>query len=159
MSAKGARRLAAGILTAVAAIGLGGCCTLGLKCKAVDAVTVSAAANLNSCDGSNHSVTVRFYSLTSTDAFNRGDFDVMWNDEGKGLGDQKPAMKEIVVGPGQAAQVIQLARPKGCVALGIVANFCTQSPGCWYKLIKLEKGSARVRVNLEKVCLTATAQD
>jgi type VI secretion system VasD/TssJ family lipoprotein len=150
------------IVTALAlllATTVGGCCSLGLKsCTVTDEITVTAAANLNSCDGSNHSVALRIYSLTATDAFNRGDYDVAWTDEGKGLGDEKAGMKEFAVAPGQAAQQIRLARPKGTVALGVIANFCTQTPGCWYKVVKLEKGTTRVRINLEKVCLNVATR-
>jgi type VI secretion system VasD/TssJ family lipoprotein len=159
MTAKQTRTLAGALLLLGVAGWLGGCCTLGLRsCTVTDAITITGAGTLNSCDGNNHSVTVRIYSLTATDAFAKGDLDVIWADEGKGLGDQKAGLKEITVAPGQPAQEFQLARPKGCVALGVVANFCTQSPGCWNKLINLEKGSSRVLIKLEKVCLTATTQ-
>jgi type VI secretion system VasD/TssJ family lipoprotein len=152
-------RIAAACALLLAAAVTGGCCSLGLKsCTVADEITVTAAANLNSCDGSSHSVALRIYSLTATDAFNRGDYDVSWTDEGKGLGDEKAGLKEITVVPGQAAQLIRLARPKATVALGVIANFCTQTPGCWYKVVKLEKGTTRLTINLEKVCLNAATR-
>ncbi len=151
--------VAAALLLLAVAGWLGGCCTLGLKsCPVTDEITISSAANLNSCDGANHSVALRVYSLTATDAFNRGDYDLSWTDEGKGLGDQKAGLKELTVVPGQAAQRIELTRPKGTVAYGVIANFCTQSPGCWYKVVKLEKGKTRVRIGLEKVCLNVSTE-
>ncbi len=159
MSTRRSGRIAAAALLLIAAGGLGGCCSLGLKsCPVTDEITITSAANLNSCDGANHSVALRVYSLTATDAFNRGDYDLSWTDEGKGLGDQKAGMKELTVVPGQAAQRVALLRPKGTVALGVIANFCTQSPGCWYKTVKLEKGTTRVRISLEKVCLNVSTE-
>ena len=156
MSVRTGRALALGALVGVA-LGVGGCCTLGVRCSAKDVISVVGAAKLNSCDDPAASaVVVRIYGLRDAEVFDNAAFDRLWDEGGRALGDEVVAsVKELTVMPGEPAQELGLARGKGVTAIGVVVDFCDHKSGCWKKVVRLDKGSARIAIRLEKLCLTA----
>jgi len=155
MSVRIGRTLALGALLGLA-VGAVGCSLLGLGGAAKDAVSVVGAARLNSCDDpADHAVVVRLYGLRDVEAFNEAAFDRLWDDRGRALGEAVASVKELTVMPGEPAQQLALARGKGVTAIGVVADFCDHRAGCWKKVVRLDGGSARITIRLEKLCLTA----
>lgn len=156
MSVRTGKALALGALLAGLALGLGGCSMLGLGGAAKDAISVVGAARLNSCDDpADHAVIVRIYGLRDAEAFRDAAFEKLWDDRGRALGEVVASVKELTVMPGEPAQEFGLARGKGVTAIGVVADFCDHKSGCWKKVVPLGKGSARIAIRLEKLCLTA----
>ncbi len=155
MSVRIGRALALGTLLGLA-VGVSGCSMLGLGGAARDAFSVVGAARLNSCDDpADHAVVVRIYSLRDAEAFGEAAFDRLWDDRGRALGEAVASVRELTVMPGEPAQIFELARGKGVTAVGVVADFCDHRSGCWKKVVRLEGGSARIAIRLEKLCLTA----
>lgn len=155
MSVRTGKALALGALLGLA-LGVGGCCTLGVRCSAKDVISVVGAQSLNSCDDfAAYPVVVRIYSLRDAEAFGKAAFDQLWGDQGRALGGDVVSVKELTVMPNEPAQKFDLPRGKDVTAIGVVADFCKQNSGCWKTVVRLDKGSARIAIRLEKLCLTA----
>jgi type VI secretion system VasD/TssJ family lipoprotein len=156
MSVRIGKALALGALLGLT-LGVCGCSLLGLGGAAKDAISVVGATRLNSCDEptADHAVVVRIYSLRDAEVFRDAAFDRLWDDRGRALGEVVASVRELTVMPGEPVQEFGLARGKGVTAIGVVADFCDHKSGCWKKVVPLGKGSARIVIRLEKLCLTA----
>lgn len=156
MSVRIGKTLALGALLGLTLGVVGGCSMLGLGGAAKDAISVVGAARLNSCDDpADHAVIVRIYGLRDAEVFRDAAFDRLWDDRGRALGEVVASVRELTVMPGEPVQEFGLPRGKGVTALGVVADFCDHKSGCWKKVVPLGKGSARIAIRLEKLCLTA----
>ncbi|MBN2171376.1 MAG: type VI secretion system lipoprotein TssJ [Candidatus Krumholzibacteriota bacterium] len=123
-------------------------------CATTDRFQVSGATSLNACDGTgSHTVSLRIYSLAGTERFNQAEFDPLWDNDLVTLGEDKLGVVEKTVLPGRS-QSFEIKRQDGVVAIGIVANFCHLSPGCWKKLVPLEGGDVRLTIHLDKTCMS-----
>jgi len=137
------------------ALALGGCCSLPLggSCTVKDQVRLRAALSLNDCEGTgSHVVTLRLYSLSGTDAFAGADFGAVWLRAESTLGEELVEFSEHSLQPGEEI-VLTLPRDKKTRALGVVANFCDATPGCWKQSIVLTEDAADTTVKIAGTCL------
>lgn len=135
------------LLLAVAA--LAGCA------GTTDRVDITSSPRLNSCDESgSHAVILRIYSLRSADTFVEADFGALWENDRKVLGDDRIAVQDHTVIPGAGEVRVPIPREEGVAVIGLVANFCRLTPGCWRKVVELKKGSTQIVVNLDGTCLS-----
>jgi len=126
----------------------------GGPCETTDQIEIAASNQLNSCDDSGqHAVTLRIYGLKNSDTFRDAGFDQLWDDDLKTLGDDRINVVEKTVLPGQQL-VLPILREKDVKALGIVANFCEINPGCWHKVITLDKDASKQKLYLDRTCLS-----
>jgi type VI secretion system VasD/TssJ family lipoprotein len=151
-----ARSLVVLLLLAGAATTLGGCCSLPLlgSCAVKDELQLSASSTLNDCGGrGSRPVTVRVYGLKGQDAFARADLETIWLQQKTALGADLVGVSERTLRPGDA-MTLTLPRAAGTRYLGIVANFCDATPGCWRQVVTLPEKAVAAKVELAGTCMS-----
>ncbi len=140
------------LVALVCVLGLGGCCSLGIKtCTTTDKLVLVGDRNLNNCnDTSSIPVTVRVYYLKHKETFLRSSFDELWRDA-------EVTLKSDIIGSERSATVtpggevlLSPVRPAEAAYIGIIANFCRDA-GAWHKVIELDKKGMRKIVRLNQV--------
>jgi type VI secretion system VasD/TssJ family lipoprotein len=116
-------------------LGVGGCCTLGLKkCVITDHISLAGDAHLNACSGDNdgYAVVVRAYYLSDKTAFESADQRDLWTGKSGVLSESLVSLAfEKSVVPAAAPLIWEGPRPEGARWLGLVANFCKREGDGW----------------------------
>lgn len=102
-------------------------------------VNASPQTNPNSEDQPSPTV-VRFYDLTSADKFDNASFFDLFDDDGRTLGADMLARREIEIEPGKTMTVDRVAAP-GTVVMGVVAGFRDIDGAKWRDVFPISAGS------------------
>ena len=129
--------LAYGLLLAV--LGLAAACGGPSPTRSMVTVNASPLINPNSDDQPSPTV-VRFYDLTAADKFNNASFFAIYDDEGKTLGADLLARREIEIQPGKTMVVDRVA-PSGTLVMGVLAGFRDINGATWRDVFPISPGS------------------
>lgn len=148
------RRLAAGaVLFALAALAAG-CAKAPFVGKGTLHVTLTAAADCNSCGRpGGYPLTYRVLQVTDASVVNGMTLTQLWDKEEKLLGPALLEKKDAFIDPGQKRELAIEKKP-GAGALIVVGNFCRSRGSCWYFAQSLARG-ASVKLVAGADCLSA----
>ena len=126
-------------------------------CASIDKLTLTTAARLNTCDGSEpHPVVVRIYYLKNSARFRAADFPSLWDEDRLTLGDDRLDLIEETLNPREELPLTikRSDEAKEATAIGIVANFCDPGEGCWRQVVPVEGRKSDIRIHLDEGCLS-----
>jgi type VI secretion system VasD/TssJ family lipoprotein len=148
-----ARRLVSGAaLLALAALAAG-CGKAPFVGKGTLHVTLTAAADCNSCGRpGGYPLTYRVLQVTDASVVNGMTLTQLWDKEEKLLGPALLDKKDAFIDPGQKRELPVEKKP-GAGAMIVVGNFCRSKGSCWYFAQSLSKG-ASVKLTAGADCLS-----
>ncbi|GJM44551.1 MAG: hypothetical protein DHS20C21_13930 [Gemmatimonadota bacterium] len=126
-------------------------------CASIDKLTLTTAARLNTCDGSEpHPVVVRIYYLKNSARFKAADFPSLWDQDRNTLGDDRLDLIEETLNPREELPLVikRSDEAKEATAIGIVANFCDPGEGCWRQVVPITGKKSDIRIHFDEGCLS-----
>ena len=131
-----------------------GCAKVPIVGKSTLHVTLTAAADCNSCGKpAGYPLTYRVLQVTDAAVVNGMTLTQLWDKEEKLLGPALLDRKEAFIDPGQTRE-LPIEKKPGATAVIVVGNFCRAKGNCWYYAKSLSKGGT-VKLVAGTDCLSA----